>query len=95
MPLQFGRCGVVADNDAFGVHLQSRDRPHLGNAAFYALLQGFGFVVPVNDDKDIPGRHDSTDTYGESRFGNKMGIASEETGVGDNCVLGQCFYAGA
>lgn len=92
---QFGRSCVVAYDDALGVHLQSRDGPHLRNATLYTLLQSTGFVVAVYNDEHVASRHDGTHTYRQRRFGHEVGITAKETRVGDDGVLCERFYTSA
>ena len=86
LDLELGAGVFVADDDGVPVHLQGADGPHLRDAAFYAVTQGAGLVVAVDDEHDLLGGHDSADTDGEGGLGNEVDVVLEEARVGDDGV---------
>ena len=71
--------GIVADDDALGVHLQHADGPHLADTTFYGVRQGTGFAVAVGQDHHLSAVHDGTHTYGEGGLRHFIDVVVEET----------------
>ena len=67
----------------------------LGTQGLDSRLERAGFVVAVAEDEHFFGRHHRTDAHGESRCGHSLGIAAEETAVGDARVGGERLLARA
>lgn len=75
---EVGTSVFVGNDERFGVHLESGDRPHLRDAAFDAVMKRAGFVVTVNDEEHAASGHDSADTYCESSLGHEVYVVVEE-----------------
>ncbi len=74
------------------MHLQSRDGPHLRDAAFDAVFKGSCLIVSVDDEQDAASVHNGADAYGKSRLGYEVDIVVEETRVGDDGVVCQRLH---
>lgn len=92
--LELGAGVFVADDYGVAVHLQGADCPHLGDAAFYAVTQGAGLVVAVDDEHNLFGGHHCAYADGEGGLGYEVDVVLEEARVGDDGVLGEGLHAG-
>ena len=50
--------------------------------------------MAVGQDHHLAGSHDGADADGESVSGHVLGLAAEETAVGDAGVCRQCLHTG-
>ena len=69
---------VVADDDAFRMHLQHADGPHLADGAFDGMSQGAGLAVAVGQDHHLAAVHDSTHTNGKGCLRHLINIILKE-----------------
>ncbi len=93
--LQFVGGGLVADDDAMLVHLESADGPHVVDTTLDGSLQGTCLVVTVDKNHHLAGSHHRTHAHGKSEFWHFVDIVVEETGVGDDRIGGQRLNTGA
>ena len=92
--LQFVGSLLVADDDAVGMHLQGADGPHVVDASLDGSLQGTGLQVTVGQDHHLTGVHHGANTYRQGMGGHVLGLATEETAVGDAGVSGEGLHTG-
>ena len=76
------------------VHLQGRDGPHVVDASLDGSLKGAGLHVTIGQDHHLAGAHHGTNTNGEGVSRHVLGLAAEETAVGNAGVGGEGLHAG-
>lgn len=62
-------------------------RPHLADAALYALLKSTSLAMSIHKNHDCAGVHDRADSDSDCLFGHKIKISAKEAGVGDDGIL--------
>lgn len=69
---------LVGHDERLLMHLESRDSPHLADAALHAMMKRTALVVAVDDKQHAAGRHDRAHTYRESSLRHEIDIVVEE-----------------
>ena len=82
---------LVTDNDGLGVHLEGRAGPVLGDSTLDSRLEGTGLVVAVDQDDDLLAVSDCLDTDCQGRAWHCVDVTTEEAGVHDLRIIGQCL----
>ena len=85
---------LIADDDTMLVHLQGRDGPHVVDGTLDGSLHGAGLAMAIHQDHHLAGIHHCTNTYGQSVGRYVLGLTTEETGVGNTGIRGQCLHTG-
>jgi len=70
------------------VQLQGGNSVHMIDAFFDALGQRECLVGTGDDDDDLSGVHDGTDSDGQSHLGDFGDVVVEEAGIGDDGIVG-------
>ena len=84
----------VADDNTMLVHLKGPDGPHVVDSSLDSCLKGTCLTVTVDQNHDLTGIHHGTHTDSKSVSRHILGLASEETAVGNAGVGGKGLHAG-
>ena len=92
--LQLAAGSFITGDDAILMQLQRGNGPCVIHTAFYTVTESSCLVMSADDQQNLLGIADSTNTDGQCGLGHLIGVIVEETGVDDQGILGQRANAG-
>ena len=75
------------------MHLQGADGPHVIDGSLDSSLQGTSLTMTVHQNHYLTGIHHGANTDGKCVGRYILGLASEETTVGDTGISSQCLHS--